>query len=213
MNSNPIVLPDVRPDGIFHDFAKTQQLVVRVSLTDIKNGQSATLMLSENVDAYYYGDAATATGAPATINSTANNGNNNNNNALTNSPNCTERGCGFLWWDTSTSSAQPTSPAGPPLNKPEAVINRQKGDWDPSRVSWSTADQQYAARPSSYHPGLVVVTFAAGNTKNVKEDIDYPVYCRLMVTDASKVQTLYKPNQPAGLKSWMPTFQIDDSQF
>jgi prepilin-type N-terminal cleavage/methylation domain-containing protein len=213
LSASPIVFPDQRPNGVFQDFAKAPALVVKVSLTDIKNGQASTLMLSENVDAYQYGDIALISGAPATINSTASGG--NNNSSLNGSPNCSERGCGFVWWDTSISGSNgsPTSPAGAPLNKPQAAINRQKGDWDPSRVPWTTTDQQYAARPSSYHPNLVIATFAAGNTKNLKEDMDYPVYCRLMVTDATKVLTNYVPSSPPGLKSWMPTLQIDDSQF
>ena len=43
----------------------------------------------------------------------------------------------------------------------------------------------YAARPASNHPGGVIVTFVGGNTRFLREDIDYPVYCLLMTSDGA----------------------------
>ena len=71
------------------------------SLTDIKDGQSTTLMLSENVDAYYYIDqpvlnpTSTVTSADCRTVDTA------IVTAARPNGNCTERGAGFVWWDTS----------------------------------------------------------------------------------------------------------------
>src|SRR5262249_43025475 len=146
MNSNPVLFPDSRANGIFQDHAKTPQLIVRVSLTDIKS-QSTTLMLSENVDADKYGDIVLTGGPPATINSTANNGNNNEHQKdwaweFRGSANCAERWIGFVWWDTSTTTPPPTSPALYAF--PPALLQRQDATtgWPPIEPPWAAINVQ-----------------------------------------------------------------------
>jgi prepilin-type processing-associated H-X9-DG protein len=48
------------------------------------------------------------------------------------------------------------------------------------------------ARPSSRHPGVVVVSFCDGHSTTLNNEIDYLVYCQLM-TPRGKLA------QPAGL--------------
>jgi prepilin-type N-terminal cleavage/methylation domain-containing protein len=150
----------------------------KVALNDIKDGQASTIMLSENVDVMYYSDGTAdsqmytyATTTTPTVAALA-----------TGSPNCTERGCGMLWWDLSGSSAGSI-----------IKINQRKGDFDPSRVAWA-ANSSYAARPSSNHSGGVVVVFAAGNTSFLRDDIEYNVYCSLMSPNNVKA-SITNPNQ------------------
>jgi len=87
-------------NGIFQDHVVLPKLYL--SLTDIKDGQATTLMLSENSDAGYYTDGP-GTDTPTMISF-----------APTGSPtvaqlnaahNCSERGAGFVWWDSSTGGA------------------------------------------------------------------------------------------------------------
>ncbi len=191
---------DLKANGVFQDRARytTANPKSKVSLTDIKDGQATTLMISENLDANYYVDqpviAFTAKGNPPTpkpadtaARTTAANGN------------CAERGAGFVWWDTTPSlvtgnpppvpgSAPPSSPTGGPNNKNPAGINVDKGNWDgswPTDFFDTSKVDNYAARPSSNHPGGVIVAFVGGNTRFLREDIDYPVYCLLMTSDGA----------------------------
>lgn len=53
-------------------------------------------------------------------------------------------------------------------------INEEAGLSDPSSPVYEFA------RPSSFHPGGVVMTFCDGHVRFVDESIDYPVYCHLM---------------------------------
>jgi prepilin-type N-terminal cleavage/methylation domain-containing protein len=197
----------------------------KVQINDIKDGQATTLMLSENVDAAYYTDGpgsdtplivGLSTDTPATW-----------KGKLDSAHNCTERGAGFVWWDTSGGSGTPPpapTSSAPPY--PAAGINGGHGDYDPFRLGWPsppytltpaptvppTAQSNYAARPSSYHPGGVVVTFAGGNVKFLRDDIDYPVYCLLMTPNGAKSPT--KSNDGASPpKSWQFYHPLTDGQF
>jgi prepilin-type N-terminal cleavage/methylation domain-containing protein len=211
-------VPETLANGLFND--KVLGTIapglnsLKVSMTDIKDGQGTTLMLAENVDAYYYCDNPIQVVQQANLSNLptlVNNGQSNN---------CTERGAGFLWWDTSTSATQTPAPAPtqntPPSGYPQAGINIQRGDWDPSGVKgWpqnfnNPSDQaNYAARPASNHPGIVIVVFAGGNTKNLREDIDYPVYCLLMTPNGANSPTRSHDN--AG-KSWQKSFPLDEGK-
>ncbi len=206
--------PETSANGLFNDKALGTIAPglgnLKVAMTDIKDGAGTTLMLTENVDAYYYCDAVISTGQL-----------NNLPNIVNGAPNCTERGAGFLWWDTSTSG---TTSAAPPQNSPpypQAGINGQHGDWDPAgaKGSWPAPtgfsdpnnQNNYAARPASNHPGGVIVVFAGGNTKFLREDIDYPVYCLLMTPNGANSPTRSHDNTPAA-KSWQKTFPLDEGK-
>jgi hypothetical protein len=93
---------------------------------------------------------------------------------------------------------------------PHAAINIKRGEWDPEdSTKWPTSlydmnngspDQKnYAARPSSNHPGGAIVSYAGGNTKFLKDDIDYKIYCLLMTPNGSKART---PNFPQWQKAY-----------
>ncbi|MCC7086747.1 MAG: DUF1559 domain-containing protein [Pirellulales bacterium] len=193
--SNPI---ESAANGIFQDKVLGK---LKVTLTDIKDGPTNTLLIAENMDAFYYNDS------PCVL--TAN---------LNAAQNSWERGTGFVWWDTSTTTPQaPTSATAP---YPVAGINGGKGDYDPSILNWPsspdlfsdtptvsppTQNTNYAARPASAHPGGVLVAFAGGNTRFLKDDIDYRIYCLLMTPNGAKATT-----QSIGWQKFMP---LDDSAF
>jgi len=193
-------LPDTSPNGIiagvFQDHIQPSK--VKVSLTDIKDGQSTTLLTSENLDARYY---VNQFGAMDQDNS--------------------ERGTSFLYWWTLAPTSAGAKDTGPPPNLPPppngagepknlAAINGGRGDYDPNvkpyppfptaPTSYSGAlstSQYLAARPSSNHPGGVVVTFVGGNVKFLTDDTSYDVFCCMMT--------------PAGSKFWTPEPVIPQS--
>jgi prepilin-type N-terminal cleavage/methylation domain-containing protein len=163
-------------NGIFQDKILGN---INVSLTDIKDGAQSTLMITENLDAFYYCDpnlvllSSTPSAWPSQL-------------QQQNAGNVSERGAGFIWADTSQTNGNFASPA------PVMVINGQKGDHDPGRLQWPTSPtdpENYAARPSSAHPGGVIVVFAGGNTRFLREDIDYYIYCLLMTPNGAKSPT------------------------
>ncbi len=84
-----------------------------------------------------------------------------------------ERLTGFVW--------QPTSSAASPL-----LINSGMKDTSQTTMSY--------ARPSSKHPGGVVVAMGDASTRFIKQDIQYYVWQVLMATD-------YRPATAAGLPS------------
>jgi len=190
---------ETEANGILHDRVLGNK---KVSLSDIKDGANTTFLFTENVDAYFYADSpfvlATAN-ADTAVNST-------------------ERGAGFVWWDTSatsTTGAVPTSQS-PPF--PVAGINGARGDYDPGRVSWPsspsdtsnpavppaspTVNSNFAARPASNHPGGVQACFAGGNIRFIKDDIDYRVYCLLMTPNGVKA--------PAKSVGWQKNLPLDE---
>jgi prepilin-type N-terminal cleavage/methylation domain-containing protein len=208
--------PETSANGLFNDKAMGTIAPglgsLKVAMTDIKDGAGTTLMLTENVDAYYYCDAVISTGVASNLPT-----------LIKNAPNCSERGAGFLWWDTSpaASVAPPNTPPGPTTNSPpypQAGINIQRGDWDPAGVKgwpldFSNPNDQanYAARPASNHPGIVIVTFAGGATKPLREDIDYPIYCLLMTPNGANSPTRSHDSTPAA-KSWQKSFPLDEGK-
>ena len=59
--------------------------------------------------------------------------------------------------------------------------------------------QTNMARPSSNHPGGVLVAYASNKVEFLSEEIDYKVYCLLMTSDTSKVwEPGFAKNDPAG---------------
>jgi prepilin-type N-terminal cleavage/methylation domain-containing protein len=183
----------------------------KITTSDFKDGQSNTLLLSENLDARYYSTSQLILFGTKILESTW-------QTTLASNPqgqygDCWERGAGFVWCDTSTSTATTNGvPAYPSSTLPPytvAGINGAKGDYDPTGFSaanmWPvnpsdttapvtppaqpTINSNYAARPSSNHPGGVVVVFADSSAKFLREDIDYPVYCQLMTPDGANATT------------------------
>jgi len=187
----------VLQDGCFAPANKSKQ--VKLSLTDIRDGQANTLMLTENVDANYYSESPVinlASTSPTQTN-------------IDKATNCTERGAGFVfWWDTGAATIV-APPTAPPSNGKWAAVNKERADHGTDLTSGAfvpyrtgtgvgSADTKcFAARPSSSHPGGVIVTFCSGTNKFISEDINYDVYCALMTPAGSKFKNP-EPTLPEG---------------
>jgi prepilin-type N-terminal cleavage/methylation domain-containing protein len=218
-------------NGIFQDCVLSRN--AKFSLTDIKDGQPTTLMLSENIDAGFYSDGpgsdSETTGYPLILNTSGPQANWPSVWAgqMSSSPphNCSERGCGFVWWDNSkTNSNNPPTAAGATPDYPVQAINGKAGDYDVGRLGWWAAAQQFdisapgtnqtnhAARPASNHPGGVITTFAGGNTKFLADGIDYGIYSMLMTPNGAKSPTK-SHDALTPQKSWQFYYPISEGQF
>jgi prepilin-type processing-associated H-X9-DG protein len=118
-----------------------------------------------------------------------------------------------------------------------AGINGAKGDYDPGTLGWpsspsdtsapvnpptiATVNSNYAARPASSHPGGVNVVFAGGNTRFIRDDIDYPVYCLLMTPNGANATTNSHTALPSGFttvtfppaQSWQKFSPVNEDSF
>ncbi len=104
-------------------------------------------------------------------------------NDTTNSPvpskNTPEIYTGFVWWP---------SVAPPAFN---ASINGT-----PTELGY--ASDMFYARPSSSHPGIVVVSFADGRTQTISENINYIVFCLIMTPDGARCTPTNSLFMPSG---------------
>jgi prepilin-type processing-associated H-X9-DG protein len=87
-----------------------------------------------------------------------------------------EEDVGFVWWPN-------IDPANIASNE-SRVINGQREAGDaPNNINY--------ARPSSFHPGLVIVVYCDGHTGKLSDGIDYVTYAHAMtpwgrgITDTS----------------------------
>lgn len=250
-----VAVPESSANGVFHDHvigakqinsptALPQTYPVQANLKttndSFHDGQTQTLLITENVDAHYYTayDGSTIpilqkgqTGQaqwPATV-------------AKKQFADCWERGAGFIWWDTSKDggTAANAIPASPSTAPPYAVaaINGSKGDYNPVQLGWPsssydttnpptppakpTSNSNYAARPASGHPGGVNVVFADGHTRFLRDDIDYPVYCLLMTPNGANATTNSHTKLPTGfstvtfppVQSWQKFSPLSDDAY
>jgi prepilin-type N-terminal cleavage/methylation domain-containing protein len=207
---------DTAANGVFQDHVLGS---TKVTLTDIKDGQANTLMLTENVDAYCYNEPD-----PSHSLVVLNTDPTKWANDVKNAPNCSERGAGFIWWDSVTSaSGGSVSPTTPP-NAIAGINGQNDGTWDPSTATWPTSpngiptgsnpttNTNYAARPASKHPGGVIMTFVGGNTRYVREDIDYTFYSLLMTPNGAAATTQTK-NPNNNKQSWQAIITVDEKNF
>jgi prepilin-type N-terminal cleavage/methylation domain-containing protein len=103
--------------------------------------------------------------------------------------NCSPRyaDIGNTWSNTGIdSSGNPVSDLNGPQEHHNAILWHDAGEYEENgqRVSINQHRDDLLdpahARPASYHPGIVVVTFCDGHTQKVNETIDYAVYALLM---------------------------------
>lgn len=171
---------DLRANGVFHD-QRPGRFGPKVRWSDMKDGHSTTILLSENI----HRDPPGSAKQPG-------------NTWLRPAPGAAnpEQWYGMVW------VVDPQSPRSPRVSQ----LDRFNQD---SR-SASELDQPYAAsgmrfaRPSSNHPGVFVVAFCGGNTREINQDIDYAVYQQLMTPDGAKAAPANAPNQ-----RYESTFPVD----
>lgn len=169
--------------GVFHDLLRVGTAAsphgpppeVSLDYLTLHDGSQHTLMLSENVQAnewtHFFASSSTPDPYPTAS---------------------WEAELGFVWWMTSSDLGfgSGTMPAAyPPAGacyKLNACVN------DGNTIATSApaaevdfnADAEYA-RPSSFHPGVVVVSFCDGHQQTLSNTMDYRVFCHLMTPDSN----------------------------
>ncbi len=70
------------------------------------------------------------------------------------------------------------------------------------------------ARPASNHPEIFIVVFAGGNTRSIREDIDYTVYQRLLTPNGKKcVDPTNMSNPPQAITTFRQLPSLADSDY
>jgi prepilin-type N-terminal cleavage/methylation domain-containing protein len=148
---------DLKANGVCHDL-RPMRGGVKVKLgNDIRDGANRTLLISENVQK----DSPTTWIGP--VNSSAGPVSPNTPPDFTANP---EQRYGMIW-------VVGDNPPGPPAQTELQPFNR---DTRPNSDQTYTQNLGYLfARPASEHPGLFVVAFCEGNTREINEDIEYRV--------------------------------------
>jgi prepilin-type N-terminal cleavage/methylation domain-containing protein/prepilin-type processing-associated H-X9-DG protein len=158
-NSNINFDSDVKANGLFHDQRPGRNgPTVRLG-SDIKDGASTTLMLSENI----HKDEDINGGVNDWLVPAANMG----------TPVNWEQSLGMVWvYDSSNPLA--------PINT-QAPISR-----NPNNAIEFGGTGEYFARPAGAHPNSVNAAFADGSTKPLNINIEYRVYQQLMTPNGAK---------------------------
>jgi len=172
---------DLKANGISHDQRTGRKgPTVKAGGSDIKDGETKTLLFSENVhkDPMINNRASTWLGPIQ------------NNNLLAPAQlaaNATwdlnpEQRFGMTWhYDDAT----PFAPgAFQPLNRDDDTLTGELYMDFGARF----------ARPASEHPEVFIVAFCGGNTKEISEAIDYRVYQQLMTPNGAKAAFYETPN-------------------
>lgn len=194
---------DLAANGVFHDrFPDSYQtaanglvpeVVMTLSYLTSNDGASTTLMLGENVDSGNWNQVA----CPV------------NGNVF-------EEAVGMVWWPPVTNSPTTTPPVigQTTFNRPEptgyriAGINQSNGLIDQQKpivtaLAPLSGKPQMAnilyARPASFHPSVVVVTFCDGHQRTLSDALDYGVYTLIMTPRGKSAAVINSSAYVSGL--------------
>jgi len=166
--------------------------------SDIKDGGSTTLLLSENVD---------KDGADSNVRTTW----------LRTSilfddigiPQRAEQVFGMVWVYNDENALNPADP-NTDFNKRQERFNRNQTE----SVNFAINGRLFA-RPASEHPELFLVAFVGGNTRSIRDSIEYRVYQQLMTPNGAKCiwpedSSAIMPN---AFYNADPTLRLSDSDY
>lgn len=178
---------DVKANGIFFDLRPGRGKAMNTKFGDVPDGSNTTILLSENIhrDSQVGGVTASWMG-PLQASPLA---------ASTTMDYNPEARFGMVWTVNTG-----TPPTGPPQNGYSPIgkdITNGAGPY-----STLSAEATFA-RPASAHPDVFVAAFCGGNTREIRNDIEYRVYQQLMTSDGLKAAYANSPNDSIE-KSLMP---------
>jgi prepilin-type N-terminal cleavage/methylation domain-containing protein len=164
--------------GVFHNLYRFPERTSSLDYVSTHDGSQNTVMLSENVQATEWADAADSSAMPW------------------------QAELGMVWWRYGANGlAHPSPPAAGDAkirvnagrdDNVGSVLPIPHGDYKPSYVTtpesnplgWTSAANasEYLAyaRPSSRHPGGVLATFCDGHTQFLADTLDYSVFQHIM---------------------------------
>ncbi len=162
-------------NGLFNNLVDLPNSTVRFG-TDVKDGASSTLMFSENV---HKDDQSTGIGN-SWINSSRWS-DNLEDHALV------EQAFGMVWVfngnEGPDTSKLPDTGAFQPFNKD---VRDDTSDPFMTALPYNSTAGVAFRRPASTHPELFLAVFVGGNTRSIRENIDYRVYQNLMTPNGTK---------------------------
>jgi hypothetical protein len=143
--------------GVFLDYYNVPSMP-RMTTSNIKDGTAQTLLFSENIQTgYWMGSSTAAWNGGSTI---------------------WYNLIGMFW------TANPGSTTGLAVNVGRTDLGIVPGLLASAGVYYPQNATDYThARPSSNHPGMVVVTYCDGHQADLTDDVAYPVYQELMAPD------------------------------
>ena len=156
---------ETRAHGVFfNQQGSTSPPVVSLDYLSQKDGSSNTIMLSENIQATRYAPYSGTGNTPRYI---------------------TQGDVGIVW-DAATYTAGSDPPACRIVDGTDVV-----GKINAGRDKSVNLDKLFLyARPSSRHPGVVVMSFCDGHQQVVSDTINYHVYRHLMTPDSKTAGVL-----------------------
>jgi hypothetical protein len=163
---------DVKANGVFFDLRPGRGKAIKMKFGDIPDGSNTTLLLSENIhrDATISPSPAPCSWlGPLQANPLA---------ASTNMDLNPEARFGMVWMVNTGTPA-----TGLPQNGFEPI---GKDSTNGSGPYSTPALETRFARPASAHPDVFVAAFCGGNTREIRNDIEYRVYQQLMTSDGLK---------------------------
>ncbi len=176
---------DLKPNGIAHDLRTGRKgLKVKAGGSDIKDGETKTILFSENVHrdlTTFDGRVNSWLGPVQKVNLSSPASAAGANAVMDYNP---EQRFGMIWVYDDNSPFDPDENLFQPLNRDDDVT-----------VSYGdVANEARFARPASEHPEAFIVAFCGGNTKEISEAIDYRVYQQLMTPNGAKAAFYDAPN-------------------
>jgi prepilin-type N-terminal cleavage/methylation domain-containing protein len=176
---------DLKANGVAHDQRSGRDgPVLQSGTADIKDGESKTLLFSENVNkdvqALALGRTATWLGPLQQQQFTPNGTNPAVNVQMSSNP---EQRFGMVWVYDEESPFAPNFSLVQPFNRDDDSYSGAFGEAGPR-----------FARPTSTHPEVFMVAFCGGNNKEISENIEYRVYQQLMTPNGQKVASYEKEN-------------------
>lgn len=137
--------------------------------SDIKDGSNTTILLSENIHKDESGFNTSWLRSGALFNS---------------NPTVGEQPYGMVWV---FNKPTPADPANRPTNNPTAAPQMQERiNMDGNSPNTYTGNGMMYSRPASAHGDTFVAAFCEGNTREIRQDIEYRVYQQLMTPNGAK---------------------------
>jgi hypothetical protein len=175
---------DLKANGVCHDQRSGRRGPIVKSGADIKDGESKTLLLSENVhkDSNPLGRPSSWLGPLQTSPFTTVGQDPVKNVDMKSFP---EQRFGMVW------TFQDDKPFAPDVDYMHP-INRDADDFGDGEYG---AARSRFARPASEHPEVFIAAFCGGNTREIRETIEFRVYQQLMTPNGKKAALADKPNE------------------
>jgi prepilin-type N-terminal cleavage/methylation domain-containing protein len=163
---------DAEANGVCHDLRNGRNGAA-VQFSRIPDGADATLLVSENI--HKDDDLSSAVNRVSWLGYVQSNPVSQVADMSLNP----EQRYGMTWVYDASSPLAPSPQRFAPINRDVRTGNS----------TFLAAGAQYA-RPASAHPELFIAAFCGGNTRSIRESIDYRVYQQLMTPDGLKAESL-----------------------